>query len=94
MAEAKTTVMSDEQIVADMVERYRKWDARGTPDSVIMNKILVNLRPVIRREGIKEVVDSFIEAEIHSNPDSIRQACMRILQGWHVKLKAWGMEEA
>lgn len=42
--------MTNEEIIADMVKRYRKWDARGTPDPIIMNKILTNIKPMILQQ--------------------------------------------
>ena len=43
--------MTNEEIVQDMVKRFRKWDARGTPDPIIMNKILTNIKPMILRQA-------------------------------------------
>ena len=36
--------MTPEEIVNDMVERFRKWDARCIPLPMIMNKIFVNVK--------------------------------------------------
>ncbi len=36
--------LTPEEIVADMVARFKKWNARGTPLPVIMNKIFVNVK--------------------------------------------------
>ena len=57
----KPPVLSDEQIVEDMVERYRKWDARGTPDRVIMNKILTNIKPLIAQQAKAEIAREIFE---------------------------------
>ena len=40
-------LLSDEEIVADMVKRFKKWDARGTPLVITMNKILVNIKTAL-----------------------------------------------
>lgn len=43
------------RLVADMVRRYNKWNARGTPSPIIMNKILVNIEPIVARMVAEEI---------------------------------------
>lgn len=47
----------DKELVEDMVQRYPKWGARGTPLPIIMNKILVNIIPIIRKVVEEERLD-------------------------------------
>lgn len=44
-------------------------------------------------KGRKEVVDSFLGAEIHSNPHSMLKAFNKILKAWQAFLKGIDKEE-
>jgi len=43
-----------------------------------------------KKIGRGEVVDSFLVAEIHSNPHSALKAFQKVLKEWHAKLKDGG----
>ncbi len=64
-------------------EILEKWVHLPSPD-------YYSLIDISFKAGIKEVVDSFIEAEIHSNPNTRRQKFEKVLKVWKERLKQAG----
>jgi len=73
----------DEAIVKDMVERFKKWDARGTPYPVIMNKILVNIKPrlVAKEELVARGQLTLLVAEVQECSGD-KKKIDALLQSW------------
>lgn len=90
--EAKDTVMSVREIAALL--RGMPYQPSNKAGWVNFVRRCLNAQADISfKAGIKVVVDSFIEAEIHSNPNSALKAFYKVLKEWHAKLKELGLEE-
>ena len=65
------------------------WDEGGGYIHEAVVRVITEARLAER----KEVIDSFAEAEIHSNPNSALKAFYKVLKEWKSKLEELGFKE-